>query len=197
MQRQSEPLTRLLGHEGLPERAGDHDVVALFAHGLDHLVGDVLGDVLVDHEFGAGGYGDDVLAELAAVERRRDHVALEAVLFAHGLDDALVHGQDVQIHAVHHVLHDEGFAGSDPQGHVKLAVLHHAGGVVGGRCVDLAAPRGDVLLADAVFLKDPLAEQIGVSGGVGHGDADGHLLFLDLGEGRNAGSLVHDEVHPG
>ena len=77
MQRQSEPLTRLLGHEGFPERAGDHDVVALFAHGLDHLVGDVLGDVLVDHEFGAGGYGDDVLAELAAVERRRDHVALE------------------------------------------------------------------------------------------------------------------------
>ena len=96
-----------------------------------------------------------------------------------------------------HVLHDEGFAGSDPQGHVKLAVLHHAGGVVGGRSVDLAAPRGDVLLADAVFLKDPLAEQIGIPGGMGHGDADGHLLFLDLGEGRNAGSLVHDEVHPG
>lgn len=40
MQRQSEPLTSLLGHEGFPERAGDHDVVALFAHGLDHLVGD-------------------------------------------------------------------------------------------------------------------------------------------------------------
>ena len=48
---------------------------------------------------------------------------------------------------------------------------------LGGRRVDLAAPRGDVLLADAVFLKDPLAEQIGVSGGMGHGDADGHLLF--------------------
>lgn len=70
---------------------------------------------LVDHEFGAGGYGDDVLAELAAVERRRDHVALEAVLFAHGLDDVLVHGQDVEIDAVHHVLHNKGFAGSDPQ----------------------------------------------------------------------------------
>ena len=111
--------------------------------------------------------------------------------------DLFVDGEPYEVDVLGDFGEEPRFAGPDPYDGVKLAVLGHIHDVIEVIGIQLAAPRLDVLVGEAVAFKNPAAEHFAGAADRAVGEADGHLGVAELRDGGDAGLLGHHEVESG
>ena len=115
-------------------------------------------------------------------------------LFPHFFHDLFLHRKPAKLLPQRHFLHEDGFAGADPDQHIDLIILHAVGDGVVSAEIDRAAPLSDIIVGNAVSFQHPAAKQF-IGRALGrHGQRNGQLFLPDIIQRPEGHRVARDEM---